>query len=53
MERWNNMSPEERQRFREHMRERCGKWGHRHDHFWDEPASNETKAAEEPSKPTE
>lgn len=53
MEKWNAMNPEERQRFREHMRERCGKWGPRHDHFWDEPAGNEAKPAQEAPKPTE
>lgn len=53
MEGWGNMSPEERQRFREHMRERCGKWGHRHDHFWGEPAGGEAKPDEEAPKPTE
>jgi hypothetical protein len=53
MEKWQAMNPEDRQRFREHMRERCGKWGHRHDHFWDEPAGNEAKPAQEAPKPTE
>ena len=53
MERFKNMSPEDRQRFREQMRERCGKWGHRHNHFWDEPAAGEAKPAEEAPKPTE
>lgn len=49
MERFKNMSPEEQQRFREEMRERCGKWGrHRGGFNWDEP-----KASEETAKPAE
>ena len=50
MERFKNMSPEERQRFKEEMRDRCGKWGRHHDwHGWDDPKTQ----PEEASKPTE
>jgi hypothetical protein len=53
-ERWMNMSPEEQERFREQMRERCGKWGHHRGHYgWDRPASETAKPAEEAPKPTE
>ncbi|MGZ3751579.1 MAG: hypothetical protein ACXVNM_11065 [Bacteroidia bacterium] len=51
MERFKNMSPEEKQRFREEMRSRCGKWGmHRGGFDWDEPTP---KSAEDSSKPVE
>lgn len=54
MERWRDMSPEERQRLREQMRERCGKWGHRGHQYWgDEPAGSEAKIAREDPKQTE
>jgi hypothetical protein len=54
MERFKNMSPEEQQRFREQMRQRCGKWGrHRGDFDWDQPAANTTKPTEDASKPVE
>jgi len=54
MEHFKNMSPEEQQRFREQMRERCGKWGDRRGrHFWDEPVTTGPKPAEETPKPTE
>ncbi len=47
MERFKNMSPEEQERFREQMRQRCGKWGrHRGDFGWDKPAGNTEKATE-------
>jgi hypothetical protein len=47
MERFKNMSPEEQERFREQMRQRCGKWGrHRGDFGWDRPAGNAEKATE-------
>jgi len=48
MERFKNMTPEEQQRFREQMRDRCGKWGrHRGDFDWEQPLE------ESPSKPVE
>jgi len=51
MERFNNMSPEERESFKQQMRERCGKWGrHRGSFDWDQPAP---KPTEEAPKPTE
>ena len=51
MERFKNMSPEERERFKEQMRARCGNWGrHRGDWDWDQPAA---KPAEDASKPVE
>jgi len=51
MERFNNMSPEERENFKQQMRERCGKWGrHRGGFDWDQPAP---KPAEEAPKPSE
>lgn len=54
MEKWRDMSPEERDRLREQMRSRCNKWGrHRGGFDWDQPAENATHAAEEPVKPTE
>ncbi len=54
MERFKNMSPEERDRFKEQMRERCGKWGHhRGDWGWDRPAESTAKPAEDASKPVE
>jgi len=48
MERFKNMSPEEQQRFREEMRDRCGKWGRHRGFDWDEP-----KTTEEAPKATE
>ncbi len=49
--RFEKMSPEERERFKEQMRSRCGKWGHhREDWDWDQPAA---KPAEDASKPVE
>ena len=54
MERFQNMSPEEQQRFREEMRSRCGKWGRNRGGFdWDRPAENTEKAAEDITKPVE
>jgi len=54
MERWRDMSPEERDRLREQMRSRCNKWGrHRGGFDWDQPAESATQATEEPIKPTE
>ena len=54
MERFKNMSPEERDRFREQMRSRCGKWGHhRGDWDWDRTAESTAKPAEDASKPVE
>jgi hypothetical protein len=53
MEKWRDMSPEERQRFREQMRERCGKWGHRGHHYWDAQAGNEAGSTADAPKPTE
>jgi hypothetical protein len=54
MERFKNMSPEERERFKEQMRERCGNWGHRRgDWDWDRPAEGTTKPAEDAPKPVE
>ncbi len=54
MERFNNMSPEEKQRFREQMQARCGKWGrHRGSFEWEQPAGNTSKPADETSKPAE
>ena len=48
MERFKNMTPEERQKFKEEMRSRCGKWGgHREDFDWEQPT------VETPSKPVE
>ncbi|MBS1503638.1 MAG: hypothetical protein JST32_16330 [Bacteroidetes bacterium] len=53
-ERWMNMSPEEQERFREQMRERCGKWGGHHDRYgWGRQADAPAKPAEEAQKPTE
>jgi hypothetical protein len=37
-ERWANMTPEEREKFRATMRDRCG-WHHRHHHGHDAPES--------------
>ena len=49
-----NMSPEEQERIREQMRQRCGKWGrHRGGFDWDRPAGNTEKPAEDASKPVE
>jgi len=54
MERFKNMSPEERDRFKEQMRERCGKWGHHRGGWdWDRPAESTAKPAEDTAKPTE
>ena len=54
MEKWKDMTPEERDRLREQMRSRCGKWGRNRDsHFWNEPAATGSKPAEEAAKPTE
>src|ERR1700743_359770 len=54
MERFKNMSPEEQERFREQMRQRCGKWGrHRGGFDWDRPAENTEKTAEDASRPVE
>ncbi|HEY4197964.1 MAG TPA: hypothetical protein VGM63_20625 [Mucilaginibacter sp.] len=53
MERFKNMSPEEQERFREQMRQRCGKWGRHRGDFWDQPAGNTQRAAEDASKPVE
>ena len=54
MERWKEMSPEERDRLREQMRSRCGKWGRNRGGFdWARPAESKAKPAEEPLKTTE
>ncbi len=51
MERFKNMSPEEQQRFREEMRERCGNWGRRRGSFnWDERTGDTSAPPEEASK---
>ncbi len=50
-ERFKNMTPEEREKFKQKMRERaCEPWGHRGRHPFD---TNWDDVAEEPSKPTE
>jgi hypothetical protein len=52
MERFKDMSPEDRERFKEQMRARCGKWGrHRGDFDWDRQAGNTAKPAEDASNP--
>jgi hypothetical protein len=52
MEHFKNMSPDEKERFREQMRARCGKWGrHRGDFDWDRPAGNTAKPVEDASEP--
>lgn len=54
LEKWKDMTPEERDRLREQMRSRCGNWGrHRDNQFWDEPAATGSKPADESAKPTE
>jgi hypothetical protein len=54
MERFKNMSPEEQERFREQMRQRCGKWGRHPGGFYGyKAAGNTEKSAEETSKPAE
>jgi hypothetical protein len=54
MEHFKNMSPEERDRFREEMRSRCGKWGrHRGGFEWDQPAGNAEKPATGTANPVE
>ena len=54
MERFKNMSPEEQERFREQMHQRCGKWGRHGGGFdWDRPAGNTERPAEDASKPVE
>ncbi|MEO6851182.1 MAG: hypothetical protein ABI203_03985 [Mucilaginibacter sp.] len=53
MERFKDMSPEERDRFKEHMRARCGKWGrHRGGFDWDEPAQGTSRPSEDAPKHT-
>ena len=55
-DRFKNMSPEDRERFKEHMRARCGHgWGGRHrgDFDRDQPAECTGKPAEDTSKPVE
>lgn len=56
MERFKDMSPEERERFKQHMRDRCGRggWGGRHrgDFDWGQPAENTAKSPEA-EKPVE
>ena len=52
--RFEKMSPEERDRFKEQMRERCGSWGrHRGNWNWDRPAESTAKPEEDTSKPVE
>jgi hypothetical protein len=52
--RFEKMSPEDRERFKEQMRSRCGDWGRHRGHYdWDKPAGNTAKAAEDASKPVE
>jgi len=52
--RFEKMSPEERERFKEQMRDRCGSWGrHRGDWNWDRPAESAAKPAEDASRPVE
>jgi len=55
MERFNNMSPEEKQKFREQMQARCGgRWGrHRGGFDWDRPEETTAKPADNTAKPTE
>ncbi len=54
MERFKNMSPEERDRFKEQMRDRCGKWGHHRGNWnWDGPEESTAKPADDASKPVE
>jgi len=50
--RFEKMSPEERERFKEQMRERCGQWGRHRGHWdWDRPAESPAKPTEDTSKP--
>ena len=52
MERFKDMSPEERERIKEQMRSRCGSWGRR-GWNWDQSAENTPKPAEGTSDPIE
>ena len=46
-EKFKHMTPEQKEAFKQKMRDRCGPWGrHRFDKSWDD-------VAEEPAKPTE
>jgi hypothetical protein len=36
MNKWNNMTPEEREKFKQEWQKRCGGWGHR---SWSERAT--------------
>ena len=40
-EKWQTMSPEERERFKAQMKDRCGRWGRRDDFFEEEKKSDE------------
>ncbi len=52
MERFKNMNPEEQQRFREQMRERCGKWGGRYrQQYWEQTGGTESQSNQERAKP--
>jgi len=54
MERFKDMSPEERERLKEQMRSRCGNWGgHRGDWGWDRPEENTAQPSGEATKPVE
>jgi len=52
-DRFRNMSPEEKEKFKQKMQQHCGgrgRWGHDHDHGrgfdWDMPAEDTAKATE-------
>jgi hypothetical protein len=53
-ERFNNMNPEEKQKFKEEMQSRCGNWGrHRGGFDWEQPAGSTQKPADDTAKPVE
>jgi hypothetical protein len=51
MERFKDMSPEERQKFKDEMRSRCGKWGRHRGFDWEQPSESTSKPVEDDSKP--
>jgi hypothetical protein len=43
MNKWNNMTPDEREKFKQEWQKRCGGWGHR---SWSERTAAEESASD-------